>query len=151
MDCTGIDIVFQEVPEHISICFSIPGCSLQCDGCHSTHLWKKNNNRSLSLNNYLNVLKKYQAMADCVLFMGGEWNKTELIQFLLLAKSMDFKTCLYTGLDTVDEDILDQLNYIKTGPWIKSLGGLSSPITNQRFTDLKTNKNLNHLFLKQHL
>jgi anaerobic ribonucleoside-triphosphate reductase activating protein len=81
--------------------------------------------------------------------MGGEWNQNELIQFLMLAKAMDYKTCLYTGQETVDKAILEQLNYIKTGPWIKTLGGLSSPNTNQRFRNLDTNKNLNHLFIKE--
>jgi anaerobic ribonucleoside-triphosphate reductase activating protein len=149
MDCAAVDIVFQEVPEHISICFSIPGCALQCEGCHSAHLWKQNKYPHLNLKDYLTILKTYKGMADCVLFMGGEWNKSELIQFLMLAKALDYKTCLYTGQTEVDDELLAQLNYIKTGPWKKELGGLSCPGTNQRFTNLETNQNLNHLFIKE--
>ena len=149
MHCTGVDIVFQEVPEYISICFSIAGCSLQCEGCHSTHLWKKPGKDNLTLGSYLSILKKYQGMADCVLFMGGEWHPEELTRYLMLARSMDYKTCLYTGQETVDQAIIKQLDFIKTGPWISKLGGLSSPNTNQVFTDLHTNKKLNHLFLNE--
>ena len=41
-----------------------------------------------------------------------------------------------------------ELTYIKTGRWIADRGGLSSPMTNQQFIDLRTGKNLNHLFIQ---
>lgn len=144
----SFQIVFQEVPGEISLCFSICGCTLRCDGCHSPFLWKEGNGRLFENDRYLAFLEEYKDYATCVLFMGGEWHEKELIEKLKLAKSSGFKTCLYTGEENVSKEILSELTWIKTGSWKEELGGLESPITNQKFTEVNTNKNLNHLFQK---
>ena len=79
--------------------------------------------------------------------MGGEWHPDELIARLKWAKSLGYKSCLYTGENEVDPKILEHLTYIKTGPWVEELGGLSSQHTNQIFKEVKTNRILNHLFI----
>jgi len=147
MNYSDIEIVLQEVPGEISICFTITGCKLQCRGCHSTHLWKKENGKELSIEKYFEILNKYKGFASCVLFMGGEWYLHELIQNLKTAKKMGFKTCLYTGKIKVEKKLVSELTWLKTGPWIQNLGGLDSISTNQKFIEVKTNKILNHLFL----
>ncbi len=147
MRYSDIQIVLQEVPGEISICFNITGCPLHCDGCHSPYLWKEDSGELLTENKYLNVLKKYQKMASTVLFMGGEWHEKELENFLSIAQKMNFSTCLYTGLEDVSPRIKSKLTWLKTGAWKQNLGGLESPKTNQRFTEIKTNKNLNTLFI----
>lgn len=147
MNYTDIEIVFQEVPGEISICFTITGCKLQCKGCHSPHLWKEENGKELTINKYLEILDKYKGFASCVLFMGGEWFSHDLIKYLKIAKKMGFKTCLYTGEAKVEQKLLSELTWIKTEPWIQNLGGLDSKFTNQKFIDIKTNKILNQLFL----
>lgn len=147
MNYSDIEIVFQEVPGEISICFTITGCKFQCKGCHSPHLWKEENGKELTLNKYLEILDKYNGFASCVLFMGGEWFLLELIKYLKIAKKRGFKTCLYTGEAKVDQKLLSELTWLKTEPWIQNLGGLESEFTNQKFIEIKTNKILNHLFL----
>jgi anaerobic ribonucleoside-triphosphate reductase activating protein len=141
-------IVLQEVPGEISLCFSICGCKLECKGCHSSYLWKEQNGKILLINTYLETLNIYKDYASCILFMGGEWQSKELIEFLKIAKHKNFKTCLYTGEESVPKDISNELTFLKTGQWKKELGGLESEITNQNFTDVKQNKNLNYLFSK---
>lgn len=141
-------IVLQEVPGEISLCFSISGCPLRCEGCHSPYLWKANSGNLLSLEVFENKLIKYEGFASCVLFMGGEWHESELIKFLKIANNKNYKTCLYSGENEMPQDILDQLTYVKTGSWKAALGGLNNPNTNQKFIDLKTNTILNHLFIK---
>ncbi|NER14697.1 anaerobic ribonucleoside-triphosphate reductase activating protein [Leptobacterium flavescens] len=148
MYCYSFQIALQEVPGEISLCFSISGCPLQCKGCHSPFLWKEGNGRLLSSEWFESVLEQYDNLASCVLFMGGEWHKEELVRLLKLARKKSYKTCLYTGEDRVPEEIRDQLTWIKTGKWVPSLGGLDSKVTNQRFTEVETNKTLNHLFIK---
>ncbi|NVK51883.1 MAG: anaerobic ribonucleoside-triphosphate reductase activating protein [Flavobacteriaceae bacterium] len=149
MNYYQFDITFQEVPGEISLCFSITGCKLQCKGCHSTYLWNANNGKPLLKKNYLELLKQYKGYASCVLFMGGEWHKEKLIEYLSLAKQNNFKTCLYTGEETVPKAILNELTWIKTGKWITAKGGLDNPDTNQKFIYLRTNTIHNHLFLKK--
>lgn len=141
------NIVFQEVPNEISLAFSIAGCKNNCKNCS----WKSCNIKSKPLTDelYLKYLKKYKDTVSCVLFLGGEWNKEDLINKLKLAKQMGYKTCLYTGLNDVSSDIKSLLNYLKTGPYIEELGGLNSPTTNQRFLDLINNKILNKYFIHQ--
>jgi anaerobic ribonucleoside-triphosphate reductase activating protein len=48
----------------------------------------------------------------------------------------------------VSAPIIKELNWIKTGKWESSLGGLKSSKTNQKFIDIKTNTILNNLFTK---
>lgn len=149
MKYSEFEIVTQEVPGEISLSFSITGCDIRCKGCHSPHLWNKNYGKTLSENTFTNLLKKYQQYATCVLFMGGEWYKKELVNYLKKAKEMGYKTCLYTGNKEVDHKIYRELNFLKTGEWNAEKGGLSTKTTNQKFTEVKTLKKLNYLFNKQ--
>ncbi|WP_029489302.1 anaerobic ribonucleoside-triphosphate reductase activating protein [Ochrovirga pacifica] len=144
----SFQVVFKEVPKHISLCFSICGCPLRCKGCHSPFLFKNENGKKLYKPDYVKKLKSYQNLATCVLFMGGEWEQEALIDFLRIAKQHHYKTCLYTGLNHVDLSISQYLDYLKTGSWQASLGGLESRQTNQRFTELATGKILNSYFQK---
>lgn len=148
MNYHSIEIVLQEVPGEISICFSICGCKIRCKGCHSPILWKENNGKKLTKQIYQNTLDKYKGFASCVLFMGGEWHQKELIANLKYAQNKGYKTCLYSGKDMIDNAILKYLTWVKTGKWISQLGGLGSKTTNQKFIAVKQNKILNHLFLK---
>lgn len=143
-----VQILFQEVPGEISICFTIMGCDLNCKGCHSTHLWSKNKGHLLSNIEFANILEKYKDFASCVLFMGGEWHQKELIEKLDIALKMGFSTCLYTGRASIDKKITAKLTWLKYGPWKEELGGLDCPKTNQRFIQVKEHKTLNHLFQK---
>ncbi len=141
-------VVLQEVPGEISLCFSISGCNLRCEGCHSPFLWKEGNGNILTEEIYTTLLNQYKNLATCVLFMGGEWHETELITMLQLAKKQNLKTCLYTGEKYVSEAITKQLTFLKTGKWKQKIGGLEKTNTNQNFINVKTNQNLNYLFSK---
>ena len=148
-NCLTPTIVFQEVPDEISLCFSITGCNVGCKGCHSTELWNENYGMALSNNNFIHWLNKYKNLISCVVFFGGEWQQDALIEKLIIAKNFGLKTCLYSGQQHIDINISQQLNYLKTGAWRAELGGLDSPITNQIFRNLKTGEKLNYLFIKE--
>lgn len=141
-------VVLQEVPGEISLCFSISGCPLRCEGCHSPFSWKEGNGELLTIEKYKSVLDQYSNLASCVLFMGGEWHSIDLIELLKLAINKNYKTCLYTGEDQVSNTILNELTWIKTGKWTQELGGLDNKNTNQKFIEVKTNTVLNNLFIK---
>ena len=36
----NFDIVFQEVPEEVTLAINISNCPNQCPGCHSKYLWE---------------------------------------------------------------------------------------------------------------
>lgn len=113
------------------------------------------NTRNQLTKEYLETrIQQYQDMISCVLFLGGEWQIEQLIELLQTVKNTNpsLKTCLYTGLE-LDEivDLIKQevnkradigwayifennlLDYLKTGRWIRELGGLDNKNTNQRF------------------
>lgn len=142
-------VVWQEVPNETSLAFLISGCPLGCKGCHSAQSWKKGTGEPLSADYLAAQLAKYQGLISCVLFMGGEWHIEQLLARLTQVKAAGLNSCLYTGLERHELDLrlLENLTYLKTGRWIAELGGLNSPTTNQRFTDLRTGENLNARFL----
>ncbi|WP_299789581.1 anaerobic ribonucleoside-triphosphate reductase activating protein [uncultured Shewanella sp.] len=141
-------VVMQEVPGEISLLFSITGCDVGCRGCHSTELWNEEYGEPLNEERYSNYLNQYHGFVSCILFFGGEWQPKVLIGYLVIAKKMGFKTCLYTGREHVDAEIRAQLDFLKTGEFDDQVGGLDSPDTNQKFYDLAQNKIINYKFIK---
>lgn len=146
MKYASIDIVFQEVPDEISLCFTITGCPLRCKGCHSSHLRKQSFGEVLSYDHFESLLSEYRNYISSVLFIGGEWHEKELSHFLKSEKKLGLKTCLYTGQDWIHTSLLALLDYVKFGPYIQSAGGLEKINTNQRFIEIETNQVLNYKF-----
>jgi len=148
MRYSEFEIVLQEVPGEVALCFTITGCKLACVGCHSPYLWKESSGKQLTHIVLNDLINRYENLISCILFMGGEWHREELINFLKIAKERGLKTCLYTGLEDVDGDIKQNLDYLKVGRWDKKLGGLNCVETNQKFIDVKTGEILNFKFHK---
>ncbi len=141
-----VDVVFQEVPDEISLLFAIAGCSIACQGCHSFEYWNEKNYPLLDDATYEQYLEKYKNQITCVCFFGGEWEPKRLVELLKIARKTQLKTCLYTGLYHVNPRILSQLDFIKTGPWQMRKGGLDQPSTNQKFMRVLDRKVLNDKF-----
>jgi anaerobic ribonucleoside-triphosphate reductase activating protein len=130
------DIVFQEVPDEVTLAINITGCPNRCEGCHSLYLME-DIGEILSREVLAELLMKYKNTITCVCFMGGDSDpKTveELSAFVRKFTSNRIKTAWYSGKSQFPKDFsLEYFNYIKLGPYIKRLGGLDSPHTNQRF------------------
>ena len=133
MKYTDTQIGFQEFPDEISLLINISNCPFHCPGCHSPELWEdigieltfKELHRLISINKGI----------TCVGFMGG--NLKEVNSLAEYVKNIDppLKVGWYTG-GVIEENELLKLkffNYIKSGPYIKELGGLNCPSTNQKF------------------
>lgn len=135
----GYSIVFQEVPDEVSLAINISGCQHHCPDCHSKYLWDNDGAKVLA-KDIEDILAKYQGLVSCVCFMGGDHNFQELMNLCNMAKASGLKTCLYTGytLEEIEAQgwlnpLKESLDYLKTGPFIQAKGGLSSPTTNQKF------------------
>jgi len=143
------NIVFQEVPEEVSLCFSMIGCGGKCKGCHSPHLHHVDGtSKRLDADAFISEVLKVRPYITCVLFLGGEWDETELSNLLHIAVGgFKLKTCLYSNKDSIPESILPLLDYYKVGPFIEEFGGLNNIHTNQRFFN-SSGECLNYKFQK---
>ena len=132
------EIVFQEVPNEVTLVFEITGCTHHCDGCHSKFLWDYYGEDLLM--NLQSVIDKYSNMITCVCLMGGEQNIEELVSFCYIVhNNNNLKTCIYTGDDNdafcgklINKDVYKYFDYYKVGEYRKDLGGLDSINTNQK-------------------
>lgn len=143
MRYTDMTIVLQEIPGEISLALTITGCPLRCEGCHSRHTWNKRKGELLTSEVFASLLDKYDGMITCVVFFGGEWYEDELISLLQQAQVRKLKTALYTGLEEVSSALMNQLTFLKVGPYKKENGGLASTATNQRLFRIDTGETLN--------
>lgn len=134
------DVVFQEIPDELSIAFLITNCPRRCDGCHSPQL-QDDVGKELGYDELKRIIEcntiNNEPLFSCVVFMGGEQYHDILLSHLKYCESLKIKTALYTGADDVDDEIKQHLNYLKVGAYKKELGGLESPITNQKLIKLK--------------
>ena len=112
-------IVFQEVPDEITLAINISGCRYRCDGCHSKYLWEYTGRYLLD---DLEELISKNEYITCVCFMGGDQNMRELQQALSICRLHSLKTCLYTGNEDVNNfvSLFPYLNWIKTGRYDKN-------------------------------
>ncbi len=152
MRYSGIQIVFQEIPNEISLAIHFTGCPLKCKGCHSNDLWNPASGFDLDTLKFDQIVSEYSKYISCVVFMGGEWNLTSLLEMIQVAKRHNKKIAHYTGLqlDEIPKALINNLDYLKYGPYIPELGGLSSKNTNQRLINLTTNDELNSFFQGGH-
>ena len=133
-------VVFTEVPNEISLAINITGCTIHCKGCHSQWLWS-NKGKELTKDELHNLIENNKGITT-VLFMGGD-NFIE--QLTARARNIKYhypnlKVAWYSGRDGLEDsrsfrikELMTYLDYVKVGPYIKKLGGLDSPNTNQRF------------------
>ena len=129
------NIVFQEVPDEVSLAIEITNCKHKCKGCHSPHL-QTDIGDSLTSLNIKPIIDKYHKYISCILFMGGEQDIKTLNELCNWIKTeYNLKTAIYSGMHESYFDYLANnlsVDYIKVGRYEESLGGLESSLTNQK-------------------
>lgn len=130
------DVVFQEVPNEVTLAINISGCPNKCVGCHSPHL-QEDIGDELDCVALTGLLSRYHGLITCVCFMGGD-SDTEAVDvlaaFVRKITLGQIKTAWYSGRNQFPVNVsLNHFNYIKLGSFIEKLGGLDSICTNQRF------------------
>ncbi len=130
-----VNIVFQEIPDEVTLAVTISGCPNHCKGCHSPYLWE-DIGKPLTEEVLSGWLATYGNAITCLCFMGGDQEPEEVGRLAGIARSLSgrgIKLAWYSGKSIVPPCIdLHAFDYLKLGPYIKVLGGLSSPNTNQR-------------------
>lgn len=132
MKFASYDIVFQEVPDEVTLAINITGCPNRCPGCHSPHLWE---DKGLELDEEAvnSLLADYGKSITCVGLMGGDAFVDEVYSLAQYIQEKGYKTAWYSGREALPADFPKHLfAYVKVGPYIASCGGLKSKTTNQR-------------------
>jgi anaerobic ribonucleoside-triphosphate reductase activating protein len=130
----NFDIVFQEVPDEVTLAINISNCPNQCVGCHSQYLWK-DVGYVLDKESLDELVEKYQSGITCVCFMGGDAEPYDVANLAMHIKNKykDMKTAWYSGKNELPEAFhAETFDYIKTGRYEAALGALDSRTTNQR-------------------
>lgn len=125
-------ITYLELPNEVSLSFSITSCPNRCGGCHSPHLRK---DIGTDISNIFEIIEKYQnhITAVCFLGHGGEDHREEFAGILKEVKETHpkMKIGLYSGFNYMIEEFKGYLDYYKVGEYVEALGGLGSKNTNQ--------------------
>lgn len=128
------DIVFQEFPDEVTLAINLSGCPCRCPGCHSKFLWA-DRGEALTDEALSALICETGDTITCVGFMGGDADPSEVSRLAAHVRChhAGLKTGWYTGRTSISP-LIDQacFDYIKVGPYLRHLGGLDSPRTNQR-------------------
>lgn len=127
-------IVFQEIPDEVTLAINISGCPCRCPGCHSQYLWENIGN-PLTTDAVMQFVEEYGDDMTCVAFMGGDADPESigrLAQFIH-DKFPKYKVAWYSGRIRLPQKITkEDFDYIKIGPFLQHLGSLRERTTNQR-------------------
>ena len=127
-------IVFQEIPDEVTLSINISNCPCRCPGCHSKYLWQ-DQGTPLTTNVLEQFVVEYGKDITCICFMGGDADAAgvnDLAGFIHV-KYPRYKVAWYSGRMRLPGFVCkSNFDYIKLGPYIAHLGALKSPTTNQR-------------------
>lgn len=128
------DIVFQEIPDEVTLAVNITHCPIHCPQCHSKFLWEDMgepfNEESAAI-----MIGEYKDAITCLSFMGGDNEPQEVNRLAAWIKQTypSLKVAWYSGRHNLSSEVdISHFDYIKLGPYIGEKGGLKSPSTNQR-------------------
>ena len=127
-------IVFQEIPDEVTLAINISNCPGHCPGCHSHYLWE---DIGLPLNTEAidAFVEEYGTRITCIAFMGGDADPMgiNILAQYIHEEHPQFKVAWYSGRIRIPRGVTKtDFDYIKIGPFIKHLGPLKQPTTNQR-------------------
>ena len=125
------DIVFQEIPDEVTLAVNITNCPHRCVGCHSPHL-HLDIGEALNAETLDTLLAKYGRQITCVCFMGGDRLPKEVEALARhLRQHTKLKVAWYSGNDIMPR-YASLFDYVKIGGYHEELGGLNSRTTNQK-------------------
>ena len=146
-------VTLTEIPDHITLFLEFGNCMARCPGCHSKNLWLPVDN-PMSIQEIIAIATKYRELGcNAVVLMGGTTNdvdKSDLKELLSHLRSI-FGNCvgLFSGLNSIcdHEGIISYLRWLKVGHYDETKGGLSNPLTNQRFYEILNSRAIDKTYL----
>ena len=71
MKYVNSSIVFQEIPDEVTLAINISNCPCRCPGCHSPYLWADTGSE-LTTDAIDSFMEEYGSDITCIAFMGGD-------------------------------------------------------------------------------
>lgn len=130
-------VVFEEIPDEVTLAIEITNCPGHCVGCHSPWL-REDIGEELTPETLYELIDKNRGIT-CVCFMGeGKDPETlkKLAYGIKLRSDYPYKTALYSGREEVEDGYDDYFDFIKIGPFIPEFGPLNKETTNQRLYEI---------------
>lgn len=125
-------VVLEEIPDRVTLAVDISNCTGLCEGCHSPFLRK-------DIGDELTVAVVSRLLEDnfgvnCFLFLGEGNDHDALMSLAAGIRDLypSLELALYSGRESVEDDIYSAFDYVKVGPYRPSCGPLNKTTTNQR-------------------
>lgn len=151
---TDTKVVFQEIPDEITLAINLSKCPCHCKNCHSSYL-------ANDIGNVLTIVKIEKLIEankgiTTICFMGGDNDPKLINHYAKLIKdsyikqiedtydsnkvslvehtSNPVKVGWYSGRQELAKEInINNFDFIKLGPYLEEYGPLNCRTTNQRF------------------
>ena len=137
------EVVFEEIPDEVTLAVNITNCQFRCPGCHSSYL-REDIGHELNFKAIDELIEKNDGIT-CFCFMGEGNDPKALMNDILYIKEKypHIKIGLYSG-DNIpthligdahtngNVDFMNSVTYYKIGPYIKEMGPLNKKTTNQK-------------------
>ena len=132
-------VVFQEVPDEITLAINISNCPCNCKNCHSSYL-AQDIGEELNSHSLKKLIDDNKGIT-CISFMGGDSSPLDINTLAQWVKiNYPLKVAWYSGRHELSKDInIKWFSYIKLGPYIEELGPLNSKTTNQKMYEVVPN------------
>ena len=127
-----VQVVFEEIPDEVTLAIEITNCPGMCVGCHSPWL-RDDIGEELTPGKLFELIDANKGIT-CVCFM-GEGKDPEALKWLAMDVRVRYpyiKTALYSGRTEVESEYDSFFDYIKVGPYIPEKKALNFKTTNQR-------------------
>lgn len=127
-------IVFQEIPDEVTLAINISNCPCHCPGCHSRYLWQDIGEplTPLAIDRFIH---DFGNDITCICFMGGDSEPDYVGKLACYVHNEhpQYKVGWYSGRIRIPASVRkSDFDYIKIGPYIEHLGCLKDRTTNQR-------------------
>ena len=129
-------VVFEEIPNEITLAINITNCPCHCKGCHSKFLWE-DVGTELTIDELDRLVGKNDGITT-VCFMGGD-AEPEMINKMAeyVHEVKQLKVGWYSGMDEYYKNVeFNWFDYIKLGHYDEEFGALNKPTTNQKLYKL---------------
>ncbi len=127
-------VVFQEIPDEVTLSINISNCPCHCPGCHSQYLWENIGDQltSMTIDGFIS---QYGTDITCICFMGGdaEPSYVNTLARYIHREHPQYRVAWYSGRQHIPQSVKkSDFDYIKIGPYIEHLGCIKERTTNQR-------------------